>query len=75
MRGPERSGGCEAGARKQERSPHIELHAIAVGELGMIVEDVLLLARVAPPPVQQRQGHSRRNLSYIWGLRRAEGER
>jgi hypothetical protein len=54
----------------RQRMGHIESLDIAVGELGMIVEDRFVLVRASPPPVQHRQRHSRKNLSYLWVFRR-----
>lgn len=54
----------------RQRMTHIEVHDIAVRELGMTVESLFVLVRACPPPVQHQQRHSRNNLSYLWVFRR-----
>ena len=52
----------------KQRMTHIEIHDHAIA-LGMIVEDLFVMVRPAPPPVQHRQKHSRKRHSYLWVFR------
>lgn len=52
----------------KQRMTHIEIHDHAIA-LGMTVEDLFVMVRPAPPPVQHRQKHSRKRHSYLWVFR------
>ena len=49
---------------------HIEIHAIAVGELRMEVQDLFVLMQKQPPLPFGRLQHARRNHSYLWVFRK-----
>lgn len=50
---------------------HIEIHDIAVDELGMVVEDLFVLMQRGKPIVQHKvQKHARKNHSYLWIFRK-----
>jgi DNA modification methylase len=48
----------------KQRMTHIEIHDHAL-QLGMTVEDLFVMVRPSPPPVQHRQKHARKNHSYL----------
>jgi len=50
---------------------HIEIHSIAVDELGLIVQDLFVLTQKQNPIVQHKsQKHARKNHSYLWVFRK-----
>ena len=54
----------------RQRMSHIEIHGIAVNELGMDVQDLFI---VTPPRLLLRfrhNGHARKNHSYLWVFRK-----
>jgi phage N-6-adenine-methyltransferase len=54
----------------RQRMSHIEIHAIAVGELRMEVQDLFVLMQKQPPLPFGRLQHARRNHSYLWVFRK-----
>jgi hypothetical protein len=52
--------------RGRQRMSHIEIHDIAVTELGMVVEDLFVLSQKHPLIRFGRPRHARKNHSYLW---------
>ena len=55
----------------KQKVSHIEIHDIAIGELGMIVQDMFVLMQSGKPIVQHKtQRHARKNHSFLWIFRK-----
>ncbi len=55
----------------RQRMSHIEIHDIAVHELGLTVKDLFVVTPKTKPVVQfKRQRHARKNHSYLWVFRK-----
>jgi DNA modification methylase len=56
--------------RGRQRMSHVEIHDIALYDLGMAVEDQFLLTQISPILHFGRSRYARKNHSYLWVFRK-----
>ena len=55
----------------RQRMSHVEIHEIAIKELGMTVQDLFVLTQKSPVPYLGRSPrYARKNHSYLWIFRK-----